>query len=283
MVKLHFKNSQKYTMQKLYNSIGILFFLSPCLFYGCKVNDSKFKYMEESNYYVLKRSELSTRAYEKPPYDGTGFEFILKDDSTKVELAKIKRTEEFLLFPQEGNYCLASKDQKVLEQIIQSRNYPDLGYETANVHERLRPIIDDLDNQWGYIAQEIEKVYGVNLKTVTDEKLGELSSVLTKKQRKKVPEEHFTFIDLLLLRHFVDSIGGKLSFDTVYTFHPYKEPFVIDKRGYRYSFFRGISDHVGFFDDVDLIDVYRTQVANYYDYEPFTTKHIEFMKTGKLQ
>lgn len=271
-------NYEKLMVNSLRKDLVIILFF--VLLNGCQSTIHYSTNMEK--YIILQKSELSKRAYTKPPYDGSGFELILKDDSTKVELAKIKRTEEFLLFPQEGNYCLVSNDKNILEQIIQSKDYPDLGYETANIHERLRPIIDDLDNQWGYIAQEIEEAYGVNLETITDEKLYELSSILTKKQRKKVPEKHIAFLDLLLLRHFVDSIGGEFAFDTVYTFHPYKQPFVIDKRGFRYSFFSGISDHIGFFDEVDLVDVYRTQVANYYDYEPFTTKHIEFMKTGKI-
>lgn len=271
-------NYEKLMVNSLRKDLVIILFF--VLLNGCQSTIHYSTNMEK--YIIVDRISVSERAYTKPPYDGSGFELILKDDSTKVELAKIKRTEEFLLFPQEGNYCLVSNDKNILEQIIQSKDYPDLGYETANIHERLRPIIDDLDNQWGYIAQEIEEAYGVNLETITDEKLYELSSILTKKQRKKVPEKHFAFLDLLLLRHFVDSIGGEFAFDTVYTFHPYKQPFVIDKRGFRYSFFSGISDHIGFFDEVDLVDVYRTQVANYYDYEPFTTKHIEFMKTGKI-
>lgn len=146
-------NYEKLMVNSLRKDLVIILFF--VLLNGCQSTMHYSTNMEK--YIIIDRISVSERAYTKPPYDGSGFEAIVVNYYTHVKLLKIKLTNEFLLCPELGDYCLLSKDLEPLEQIMQSEKHPDLGYETANIHERLRPIIDDLDNQWGILHRRLRR------------------------------------------------------------------------------------------------------------------------------
>lgn len=183
----------------------------------------------------------------------------------------------YLLFSNESKYGVISKGEDGLDLIRCTTKFP-IEIETNDIREAEQNKIRNIDQNISFYIDSLCENFDIDLNVNNENSLSVLSRKIDKNNLSK---EDIFLISLFLNEMFRIRTNTLWALKPVETINTYWIPYITNSSKDEFNTFRSISKAVEENEgDINLVFIYRMELARFYGLRVFSKEHVEFIKTG---
>lgn len=232
----------------------------------------------QSNMQTISRKQANEMIYQ------LGAEPIGYIDFNDAVLLKSK--DKFLIMPIEGKLAVLADSESAVTNVKGPEDLSFIGRETDDVIELMQDSVLDIENTYPSYIAFLNNKLNLNLSSKEDTNdLMQLSEALQPYQvDNEMNQMLLVSVNIYLMNLIVQNYGGKWCLAKVSTLKTYYTPQVCRNDDMRkFSFGKVLSEGIQNSEKLDLLWIYRLELANFLGLKPFSIEDAYFMKTGLIK